>query len=157
MKDQHSAELIEDLFNHHLIQWSLVTFNQNCHDKLAPIEDNIKNSIISSTGAVHFDETGIYVEKKRKWLHVSSNENLTYYECHEKRGKKATEEIRIPPNFTGTAVHDGFKTYNTYTNCNHALCNAHILRELNGITELYNQEWAKPMKNLLLEIKKEVD
>ena len=54
-------------------------------------------------------------------------------------------------------VHDGFKTYNTYNNCNYALCNAHILRELNGITELHNQEWAKLMKNLLLEIKKEVD
>lgn len=154
---KRSAELIEDLFNHHISQGSLVTFNQNCHDKLEPIEDNIKNSIISSVGAIHFDETGIYVEKKRKWLHVSSNENFTYYECHEKRGKKATEEIGILPNFTGTAVHDGFKTYNTYTNCNHALCNAHILRELNGITELHDQEWAKPMKNLLLEIKKEVD
>ena len=51
----------------------------------------------------------------------------------------------------------GFKTYFKYTNCNHALCNAHILRELNGITELQGQNWAKPMKNLLLDIKKEVD
>lgn len=154
---KRSAGLIEDLFNHHLSQGSIVTFNENCHEKLQSIEDNIKNSIISSTGAVHFDETGMYVEKKRKWLHVASNENLTYYECHEKRGKEATDKIGILSKFTGTAVHDGFKTYNKYTNCSHALCNAHILRELNGITELQNQEWAKPMKDLLIEIKKEVD
>lgn len=154
---KRSSELIEDLFNHHLSQESIVTFNQDCHDKLEPITSNIRNSITASTGAVHFDETGMYVDKKRQWLHVASNENLTYYECHEKRGEKAINEISILPNFTVTAVHDGFKTYNKYTNCNHALCNAHILRELNGITDLQNQEWAKPMKNLLLQIKKEVE
>lgn len=154
---KRSAELIEDLFNHHLSQGSIVTFNQSCHDELEAITNNIRNSITSSTGAVHFDETGMYIDKKRQWLHVASNQNLTYYECHEKRGEKAINEIAILPNFTGTAVHDGFKTYNKYTSCDHALCNAHILRELNGITELQNQEWAKPMKNLLLEIKKEVE
>jgi len=154
---KRGAELIEDLFNHHLSQGSMVTFNQGCHDNLGSITNKIRNNLISSTGAVHFDETGMYVDKKRQWLHVASNENLTYYECHEKRGKKAIDDITILPNFTGTAVHDGFKTYYKYTKCNHALCNAHILRELNGITELQGQNWAKPMKNLLLEIKKEVD
>jgi transposase len=37
------------------------------------------------------------------------------------------------------------------------LCNAHILRELNDISELEKQSWTEPMKNLLTEIKKEVD
>lgn len=154
---KRAAELFEDLFNHHLSQGSMVTFNQKCHDNLEAITNKIRNSLTSFTGAVHFDETGIYIDKKRQWLHVASNENLTYYECHEKRGKKAIDDITILPNFTGTAVHDGFKTYFKYTNCDHALCNAHILRELNGITELQGQNWAKLMKNLLLEIKNEVD
>lgn len=154
---KRTTELIEDLFNHHLSQGSMVTFNQSCHDNLESITNKIRNSLTSYKGAVHFDETGIYIDKKRQWLHVASNENLTYYECHEKRGKDAIDDITILPNFTGTAVHDGFKSYHTYTKCNHALCNAHILRELNGITELQGQNWAKPMKNLLLEIKKEVD
>lgn len=132
----------------------MVTFNQSCHDKLEAITNKTRNCLTSSTKAVHFDETGMYINKKRHQLHVASNENLTYYECHEKRGKKAIDDITILPNFTGTAVHDGFKTYYKYTKCNHALCNAHILSELNGITELQGQNWAKPMKYLLLEIKK---
>jgi transposase len=154
---KRSAELIKDLFNHNLSQGSIVSFNQNCHKRLAPIEDSIRNNITSSLGAVHFDETGIYIDKKRKWLHVASNERLTYYEAHEKRGKIATDEIAILPNFKGTAIHDCFKTYNQYTGCDHALCNAHILRELNGITDLQKQNWASDMKALLVEIKKEVD
>lgn len=154
---KRGSELIEDLFGISLSQGTMVNLNNKCHDELEPIEANIKDSITNSLDAVHFDETGIYIDKKRQWLHVASNDKYTYYEAHEKRGKIATDKIKILPNFNGTAVHDCFKTYHSYTSCKHALCNAHILRELNAITELEKQMWADPMKKLLIEIKKEVD
>lgn len=50
----------------------MVTFNQSCHDKLEAITNKIRNCLISSTRAVHFDETGMYIDKKRQWLHVGS-------------------------------------------------------------------------------------
>ena len=154
---KRGSELIDDMFGIKLSQGTIVNFNKGCHDALRPIENNIKNSITNDAGAIHFDETGIYIDKKRQWLHVASNYKYTYYQAHEKRGQKAIDEINILPNFTGTAVHDCFKTYNKYSNCDHSLCNAHILRELNGVSELEKQAWAEPMKNLLIEIKKEVD
>ena len=41
--------------------------------------------------------------------------------------------------FKGIAVHDGWKSYNGYE-CDHALCNAHLQRELTtGIEENYKQ------------------
>ena len=153
---KRGTELISDMFNISLSQGTMVNFNNNCHEKLEPVEENIKNVITSCQGAVHYDETGIYIDKKRQWLHVASNDKYTYYEAHEKRGKEATDDINILPNFTGTAVHDCWKTYHQYS-CEHALCNAHILRELNAISELEKQKWAEPLKNLLIEIKKEVD
>jgi len=73
------------------------------------------------------------------------------------RGSDATQEINILPQFTGTVVHDFWKPYFKYDRCNHALCNAHILRELNGIIENTGQKWAEDMKQLLLEIKTETD
>ncbi|QAA33554.1 IS66 family transposase [Clostridium manihotivorum] len=154
---KRGAELISDLFDINLSQGSMVNFNDYCHENLKSIEENIKASLINSKGAVHFDETGVAIDKKRKWLHVASNDKYTYYEAHEKRGKEAVDSIGILPNFIGTAVHDCWKTYLQYTDCDHSLCNAHILRELNGISELEKQSWAEPMKNLLTEIKKEVD
>lgn len=154
---KRGAELIDDMFGINLSQGTMVNFNEKCHAALESIENNIKNSITNDSDVVHVDETGIYIDKKLHWLHVASNDEYTYYESHEKRGQKAIDDINILPNFTGTAVHDCWKSYHKYTNCDHALCNAHILRELNAISELEKQEWAQPMKSLLVEIKKAVD
>ena len=154
---KRGSELIFDMFGINLSQGTMVNFNDYCHENLKGVENNIKNSIINSQGAVHFDETGISIDKKLQWLHVASNDRYTYYEAHQKRGKEAVDDINILSNFTGTAVHDCWKTYHQYSNCDHALCNAHILRELHGISDLEKQNWADPMKNLLIEIKKEVD
>jgi transposase len=41
--------------------------------------------------------------------------------------------------------------------CAHALCNAHVLRELIGVIEQTGQGWARRMIELLLEMKEEVE
>jgi len=46
-----------------------------------------------------------------------------------------------------------FSSYFGY-DCEHAACNAHLLRELNFVEEYYKQPWAKQLKALLLEAKK---
>ena len=95
----------------------------------------------------HFDESGLKVDGKTQWVHVASTEKLTYFGLHQKRG-----EIGILPYFTGRAVHDHFSSYQTFDNCSHAYCNAHHLRELQFITDQYQQPWAEKMSQLLLAI-----
>ena len=48
-------------------------------------------------------------------------------------------------------IHDHWKPYYRYK-CDHALCNAHHLRELNRAWEQDNQQWAKKMITLLQSI-----
>ncbi|PIU56411.1 MAG: hypothetical protein COS88_02865, partial [Chloroflexi bacterium CG07_land_8_20_14_0_80_51_10] len=82
---------------------------------------------------------------------------FTHYSSHLKRGREGMDDASILPNYEGVAVHDHWEPYNSYENCSHAFCNAHHLREL---TRAYEQDgacWAREMKELLMEIKGEVD
>jgi hypothetical protein len=46
-----------------------------------------------------------------EWVHVCSNPLFTHFGIHPKRGREAMNAIGILPNYTGTAVHDRFKSY----------------------------------------------
>jgi transposase len=92
------------------------------------------------------------VEGQLHWLHVASTDTLTHDEVHTKRGHEAMDEAGILGEFRGTVVHDHWKPYFTYDECEHALCNAHHLRELQCIDTQYHQPWANAMAALLREI-----
>jgi len=118
---------------------------------------SVKEKLIASL-FIHVDETGINVNGKRIWLHCAVNDRWTYFYPHEKRGAEAMNAIDILPNFSGTLIHDHWKPYYTYTACEHALCNAHHIRELEWVTDNYPQyTWAKLMQALLIEINNAVN
>jgi len=103
---------------------------------------------------LHVDETGINIGGKRRWLHGASTTWWTYFYPHEKRGKIAMDEAGILPHFTGVLCHDHWKPYYQYTQCQHALCNAHHIRELERAWEQDRVQWAKELQTLLKEINK---
>jgi transposase len=97
------------------------------------------------------DETGITVDKKTVWLHYASNKLWIYFYPHEKRGRKAMDEMGVLPNYTGTLIDDHWRPYYTYA-CQHGLCNAHHICKLKYAHEEDNQTWAADLRLLLLEI-----
>lgn len=151
-----TCEAMEDLFNHKLSPGTLYNFNEVCYNKLEKTEEIIKEQLVSSH-VIHNDESGMYVNKDRLWVHSTGTELFTYYACHPKRGKEAMDDMGILPVFKGTSVHDFWNPYLNYENCQHSLCGAHHLRDLNYIHECYNQSWAKEMGTLFCEIKEKVE
>ena len=109
---------------------------------------------IRQAPVVHFDETGTRVSGTLKWRHSASTALYTLLQTHQKRGREAMSDIGILSDFTGCAVHDCWQPYFGYDACAHALCNAHLLRELNGIEENDRQAWPVLMKETLLAAKK---
>jgi transposase len=136
---------------------TIITANQTLVEQVAPVNEAVKQHLIETDEAVHCDETGMRVEGKLHWTHVASTQRVTYLESHPKRGRAAMDDIGILPKRAGPVVHDGFSSYPQYQQANHALCNAHHLRELIFVAEHYEQTWAEGMIELLLEIKAAVD
>ena len=68
------------------------------------------------------------------------------------------EQCGVLPEFKGIAMHDCWASYWNYPDIQHAVCCAHLLRELTGIDENHpGQKWASAFKDLLLEMKKVKD
>jgi transposase len=150
-----ACELLNEIYSESLSPGTLAAMVAECGDLLAEPEKFIKAALAESK-VLHCDESGLYVEGKRHWVHVASTEHLTHYAVDPKRGSKATDEIGILPSFKGTAVHDGYYNYARY-DCEHALCNAHHLRELNFVHEQLAQDWAGEFKKMLVDLKSEVE
>lgn len=139
-----------------LSEGSLYNFNKEVYAYLEPFEGKTKAELVKSE-VMHADETSINKNGERYWLHSASNSRWTHFFPHERRGKEAIDSIGIVPGFKGVLCHDHLKSYYTYTQCTHALCNAHHLRELEGVGEEdKKQQWAKEMKALLEEINRAV-
>ena len=145
-------QLTQDIFKATISQGTLVNMTKRCDELLETTEASIKENLLASNH-LHLDETGCYVNGKRHWLHVTSNQKFTHYFVHEKRGSQAIEANGILPSFKGTVIHDHWTPYFKYDDCTHALCNVHHLREFKGIIDFENQQWAKNMTKLLLEAK----
>ena len=70
---------------------------------------------------------------------------------HPARGKEAINDIGILGKYGGIVVHDCWAPYFSYTDMTHALCLAHILRELKFVEDSTQDRWATNLKELLQE------
>ena len=142
------TELIEDLTSHKISTGTIYNFLNTHYDTLEDFEEILKQKLLNEE-VLHSDETGINVAKKLHWIHVASSSLFTYYMLHIKRGNIAMDEMGILPSFKGILIHDHWKPYNKYTDITHSYCNAHILRELDGITQNNKVQWSQDMHSLL--------
>ena len=155
LPSERLRELLSEVFGCELSEGTLYNARTECYEQLEAVEQHLKKGM-QAVEVGHFDETGMRVKGKLMWLHVACTSGLTYYFIHTNRGRVAMDAMDILPNFGGISVHDGLSSYAQY-DCEHALCNAHHLRELLFIVERYEQLWADLMITLLVEIKDQVE
>ena len=96
----------------------------------------------------HADESGLRVAARLNWLHTVASDTLTWYGVHAKRGMPAIEEHGILRKRIAILAHDCWMPY-WDLHCVHALCNAHLLRELTFVHESTSQLWPQRMIGLL--------
>jgi len=153
---ERTTALVEDLVGQPVSQGTLLTATHTCAAQVSETEGQVKQAL-QQAPVVHVDETGLYENGRRLWLHSASTPDLTYYFPHDKRGQPAMQAAEILPQFHGIAVHDHWGAYQQFDQCAHAFCNAHHLRELQRAIDQDHAVWAEEMNTLLLDIKDHAD
>jgi len=144
---QRTAALMKQLLGLPVSQAAVCKATLGAKEALEPTVQRIGQASVAAA-VLHADETGMRVAKKLHWLHVLATDTLSWMGCHPKRGTEAFEELGLLKQFQGTLVHDGWIPYKALA-CQHALCNAHHLRELTYLFEEQGQVWAGDMIELL--------
>jgi len=138
---------MSDLLGAPVSPGSVAAWVQAGADALAPFTDAVRD-VITGAPVVNFDETGLRVDGGLGWVHAASTPAATLYTCHARRGKEAMDAAGVLPAFTGIGVHDCWKPYWCY-DIEHALCCAHVARELTGVYESTGQTWAPKLARIL--------
>jgi len=145
---ERTGDLLKVLFGYQPGGGTLSQAQHQAYEVLEPIEAEIKRAIRGSPNS-HSDETGMRVEGKTQWLHSCSTETHTYYYWSQYRGKQAHQEDGLLPQYQGILMHDAYPTYFALE-CQHALCNAHLLRDLQALYETDpGQLWPHHLRRLL--------
>jgi len=152
---ERNAEIFRDLFNVPLSEGTIIAASARCGEALNGFSEWLIEKIMK-TRVVNCDETGVNICGSLHWIHTAGTPLLTAYLAHKRRGAEAIDAFGILSGFTGRAVHDHWPVYFKYL-CQHALCNAHHIRELTYMFEHEGQKWAQKMIDCLLEIKQSVD
>ena len=143
--EDRTAQALSDLFGAPLIcAASLVSWVGKKDQELQPVYQCIGERVAEAQ-VRHLDETGFRIAGRLQWLHTTSSLAYTFYRAGEKRGA-------IPRDLKGgVVVHDHFLPYRGMDAVEHAYCNAHILRELQGLIEFDKEPWAELMRDTLIE------
>jgi transposase len=135
------ATLMADLFGVKLLRATIETMSRRAGERLLSFADAVRRLILLAP-VKHLDETGFRIVKTLKWLHIAATGWLTYYRIGIDRGDMLS-------GVSGIVVHDHWQPYFTMPSVEHALCNAHHLRELQALSEIEQEDWSRRMQTLL--------
>ncbi len=149
---KREAALLADGFGISIATGSLAAMVAECAQNLerADFAARLRELLIASP-VIHCDETGGRVVNELRWVHVASTDRLTLLTVHAKRGIEGMDAAGVLPLFKGVTVHDCWGPYAHYRDAQHALCGAHLLRELDGAADpnLWDQRWAADLAAVL--------
>ena len=148
-----ACQALSDMFSCAPSPGALAAAARKAAGFLAPALQAITRQLVACEVA-HFDETGFRTAGKLAWVHSASAGKFALFTVHARRGKDGMKAAGVLPSFAGIAVHDAWAPYDTFDNvAGHALCGAHVLRELVAVTETgtdLDKTWAQQAIDALL-------
>ena len=150
---ERTAEALSEMLGAPVSTGFVASLAKQVADELPPFLSEVASRLVSEP-VVHVDETSDQLRAEEIWFHVCATERYTFLFASKTRGKAAPDAAGVLGRFKGTMVHDRLAMYFNYTDAAHAICGAHLLRDLEAAGIRWNQGWAKEMAKLLSETNK---
>ncbi len=148
-----TAELLTELLGASISQGSLAGWYVDAAAGLDTVDEVLRDGL-TGAAVLGADETGIRVDGALVWVHAARTDTLTRYTVSGKRGVEAMIEAGVLAGLSPDTVlvTDFWAPYWTF-NLTHAVCGAHLGRELVSAAEVAGQtDWADGLDRLLIEM-----
>ncbi len=150
LPERRLSEVLGELFGARVSPATLASMSRRAAERLRVAAGHIEELAAVGARVKHLDETGLRIGARTRWLHaictspdrVRGRLLLAAYRVSERRGA-------VPAGVSGVAVHDHWQCYWPMAGVEHALCNAHHLRELQALVEFDKEDWARRMQQFL--------
>jgi transposase len=134
LSKKRTAQALAELFGTPVSEGTVATMTRRAASGLSEFLTVLRDRIAEAEVA-GFDETGLRVAGKLHWVHCARTDKYTVITCHPKRGRMGMDDAGVLDRFRGVAVHDAWAPYDSYLDVDHQLCCAHVLRELQAVTD----------------------
>ena len=145
------ASFLREVFGLTPSEGSLVNWVNEAKRNTQPVIDKIKE-YIKSAAVVGFDESGLYCNKRLDWAWIAQTVYYTLLFRADGRGSKVLADRFGDCLERMTAVTDRHSAYFALNFLNHQVCLAHLLRELQYLSELNTEQgWSGKVTSLFRE------
>ena len=130
---------------------------KNASKKLDDFNHELKIRLLKRT-LIYWDDTVIFVDKKRACLRFYGDEKFAFYTAHKQKNKEGLDDDGILKSLDKNTkvMHDHNKVnYNEEYSFINLECNAHLQRDLQKVIDNLDSTWAKELKKLISESIKE--
>lgn len=145
------------------IEAFIARFAQGVDNDIAQIKETLLNGLVINTDDTQMrctetceysedgDATLVTAEKTTFGVNIRtySNEKATLYTVNPKKDDEGVVRDGILPEFNGIVGHDHDKKFYKYSDKN-ATCCEHLTRDLKGLRDLYNCQWADTFRDFML-------
>jgi len=151
-------EVFNDIFNLPISEGGIHYLLKRLSTKALPAYQMIKERLLNSP-AVGTDETGVKVNMAKHWFWTWQDKNNTFIVHSDNRGMKTIDQNFVNGFEKSILIHDCWRSHFKTAAKGHQVCIAHLLRDLNYLTEKYSHRWSVDFKTLLnkaLKVKNEM-
>src|SRR3990170_3212128 len=101
---QRTAQALAELFGVPLSGGTVESMTKRAAAGLDRFLAHVREQL-TAADVVGFEETGMRVAKKLRWIHCARTDKYTLVYCHPKRGTKGMDAMGVLSGFRGVTVH----------------------------------------------------